>query len=227
MFDPIKASENIKDEYISYILTSFHLADKDYEEQFRKALTKGDVVYKGPYLDINDSFETGKSITEMIKEGEMSPLFEELEPGLSESEKEIKLERRLYKHQENAIRKINRNKNLVVTTGTGSGKTECFVLPVINHLLREKESSPDNRLNDGVRAIIIYPMNALANDQMKRFRSILKNYPDITFGVYNSSTKNDEDSGKAEYKKLFKDQDGKALEPLPNEVLSRERMRKN
>lgn len=221
MFDPILASDNIRDEFISYISTSFHLADQNYAKQFSEALGKDNAIAKGPYLDISDSFEAGKSITRLIKEGEMSPLFRELEPGVPEGDKEIKLERKLYKHQEKAVRKINQSKNIVVTTGTGSGKTECFVLPIINHLLREKEAGT---LNDGVRAILIYPMNALANDQMKRLRLILKQYPDITFGVYNSSTKHEDADGIAEYGRVFKDRDGRPMKPLKNEVISRKTM---
>lgn len=221
MFDPIAASENIKDEFTSYISTSFHLADRDYAMQFLAALNKEGAVAKGPYLDISDSFETGLSMSKLMEEGQVSKLFRDLEPGLSDGEKEIKLERRLYKHQEKAIRKINKGRNIVVTTGTGSGKTECFILPIINELLREKENGT---LNDGVRAILIYPMNALANDQMKRLRLILKQYPDITFGVYNSSTQQEDAEGIAEYGRVFKDETGKAQRPLPNEAISRHTM---
>lgn len=221
MFDPIKASDNIREEFISYISTSFHLADKKYARQFTEALGKKNVIAKGPYLDISDSFESGKSIHELIEDHQMSPLFNELEPGISEGDKEIKLDRGLYKHQERAVRKINDKRNIVVTTGTGSGKTECFILPIINHLLREKENGT---LTDGVRAILIYPMNALANDQMKRLRLILKQYQDITFGVYNSSTQQEDAAGIAEYGRVFKDKDGKALKPLKNEVISRRTM---
>lgn len=221
MFDPIKASDNIREEFISYISTSFHLADKAYARQFTEALGRECAVSKGPYLDISDSFESGKSINAMIKEQQMSPLFRELEPGVPEGDKEIKLVRGLYKHQEKAVRKINEGRNIVVTTGTGSGKTECFILPIINQLLREKENGT---LTDGVRAILIYPMNALANDQMKRLRLILKQYPDITFGVYNSSTQHEDAAGIAEYGRIFKDKDGKALKPLKNEAISRKSM---
>jgi DEAD/DEAH box helicase domain protein len=221
MFDPIQASNNIRDEFISYISTSFHLADQSYARQFAEALGKEGAISKGPYLDISDAFESGKSINTLIYENEMSPLFQELEPGVQEGDKEIKLVRGLYKHQEKAIRKINADKNIVVTTGTGSGKTECFILPIINHLLREKEAGT---LGDGVRAILIYPMNALANDQMKRLRLIFKMYPDITFGVYNSSTQQEESKGIAEYGRVFKDGDGRPLKPLKNEVISRKTM---
>ena len=123
MFDPIQASNNIRDEFISYISTSFHLADQEYARQFTEALGKESAVSQGPYLDISDSFESGKSIATLIGENEMSPLFQELEPGVPEEDKEIKLVRGLYKHQEKAISKINAGKNILVTTGTGSGKT--------------------------------------------------------------------------------------------------------
>lgn len=223
MFDPIQASDNIRDEFVSYISTSFHLADQEYANQFIKELRRDNAISKGPYLDISDSFEAGRSISQLIESGEMSPLFQELEPGVPEGDKEIKLLRGLYKHQEKAVQKINAGKNIVVTTGTGSGKTECFVLPIINHLLREKEAGT---LNDGVRAILIYPMNALANDQMKRLRLILSQYPDITFGVYNSSTQHEDSAGIAEYGRVFKDKDGKPLKPLKNEAISRKTMQK-
>lgn len=223
MFDPIEASRNIKDEFISYVSTTFHIADQEYSKQFIEALNQEDVIAKGPYLDITDSFETGENIEQLIGEGELSPLFRELEGSVEESEKEIKLQRNLYLHQEKSIRKVNAGRNLVVTTGTGSGKTECFIIPILNELLREKEQGT---LDDGVRAILIYPMNALANDQMKRLRLILKNYPDITFGVYNSSTKQDDEAGTAEYGRVFKDENGNALKPLPNEAISRTRMQK-
>lgn len=62
MFDPIEASRNIKDEFISYVSTTFHIADQEYSKQFIEALNRRDVVAKGPYLDITDSFETGENI---------------------------------------------------------------------------------------------------------------------------------------------------------------------
>ena len=223
MFDPITASQNIKDEYDGYITTSFHIADKEYARQFSDALAQEGAIAKGPFLDISDSFKSGASIEELIDKGEVSPLFRKLEGDVSESEKEIKLCRSLYLHQQKAIEKTNRDKNLVITTGTGSGKTECFIIPILNQLLKEKENGT---LNDGVRAILIYPMNALANDQMKRLRAMLKNYPDITFGVYNSSTKQKDADGIAEYGRVFKDQAGRPLKPISNEIISRETMQK-
>ena len=152
MFSPITASKNIKESYIDYISTLFHIGDSDYAKQFQESLYEDGVIMKGPYLDITDSYQTGKSLSKMIEAGEASPLFRRLEGDIPDSEKEIQIERNLYLHQENALRKINQGRNLIVTTGTGSGKTECFMIPIINHLLKEAEQGG---LRAGVRAILI------------------------------------------------------------------------
>ena len=223
MFSPISAADNIKDEFIGYISTLFHISDKEYAAQFLSALREEGTISKGPYLDVSDSYKTGCSLEQLIEEGEASELFRILEGNIPDGEKEIQVQRGLYLHQERALRKTNQGKNLIVTTGTGSGKTECFIIPIINHLLREAEKG---ELTSGVRAILIYPMNALANDQMKRLRNLLKNYPDITFGVYNSSTKQNDQDGIAEYGKVYKDSNGFPLKPLKNEIVSRDQMQK-
>src|SRR5690625_4062401 len=158
--NPIKASQNIVDKYLRYIETTFFIKDKDYMEQFRKFLNDKNFFAKGPYLDFSDSFKFGRNIKTLVNEGSLSKEFIDLYKN-----KEEILNRKLYKHQEESIKKVNNGQNLIVTTGTGSGKTESFLLPIINYLMRQKEKG---ELTDGVRAIIIYPMNALANDQMKR-----------------------------------------------------------
>ena len=221
MFNPITASQNIKEEYIDYITTLFRISDHDYWEQFKSALAEDGMVTKGPYLDVTDAFKQGESLSALIEQEEASPLFLELEAGLDDKDKEIKLLRPLYMHQEKAIRESGRGNNLIVTTGTGSGKTECFVIPIINSLLREKEKGT---LGPGVRAILVYPMNALANDQMKRLRKLLSRFRGITFGVYNSSTKQKKGDALSQYREMFKDEKGNSLMPSENELISRDQM---
>jgi ATP-dependent helicase YprA (DUF1998 family) len=172
MFDPNSASENIRNSFIDYITTSFDFSDKDYKRCLEQALKQPGAIAKGPYLDIGGSYKTGRTLGEMMRAGDASPLFESLERA-KEDEKELKLERPLYLHQEEALLKAAKGNSLIITTGTGSGKTECFLIPIIDHLLREIQAGT---LTDAVRAIIIYPMNALANDQMKRMRALLKDF---------------------------------------------------
>lgn len=222
MFDPIKASKEIKDSYIDYITTAFDMADPVYEQEFRKELQKEGMVARGPFLDIGGSFETRRTLRELIQDNCVSPLFQSLEP-IAEEKRELKLDRPLYRHQETSLLKAAAGENLVVTTGTGSGKTESFLLPIINHLLKEQESGT---LTAGVRAIIIYPMNALANDQMKRMRALFKNYPQICYGVYNGNTEHTQSKALAEYHRTYRDDAGNPLNPAPNEIISREVMQK-
>lgn len=226
MFNPVIASKNIKDEFINYISTQFSFANENLRKQFIKGLES--IVANGPWLEINDVFKSGKSINQLIDDGVLSPLFRELESKKPKDDLHkvcLPIERPLYYHQEKAIRSIVNGANVIVSTGTGSGKTNCFLIPVLNDLLREKEKGT---LNPGVRALFIYPMNALANDQMKNIRKILMCYPDITFGVYNGTTEYNEEDALEVYEAMF------ASEPIPelrsklaNEILSRNEMKKN
>lgn len=210
--NPIKASNTIVEKYLRYIETTFYIKDYDYMSQFKKLLSDRRHFAKGPYLDFSDSFELGANIEELINEDILSAEFKKLyqkQPKL--------LTRSLYKHQELAIRKLKENKNLVVTTGTGSGKTESFLIPVVNYLMNESEK---NTIPDGVRALIIYPMNALANDQMKRMRELFANYPKITFGLYTGETEKDDARALSKYSSL-----NNGAKPLKNERISRQQIK--
>ena len=118
-FSPIKTSEVIAEKYKRYLKTIFQISDPDYEEQFIKALAERNILAKGPYLDAVDTFKKGKSLRQLTDEGTVSRKMEKLN---------FPKDRTLYLHQEKAIRKAKEGKNLVVSTGTGSGKTESFLI---------------------------------------------------------------------------------------------------
>ncbi len=222
MFNPAKAADEIKREYIGYISTTFHFRNQNLQKKLLEELDK--TVSNGPFVEIKDSFKSGKSIEELIINGTLSPLFRNLEKE-KKYEPRLPLLRPLYLHQEKAIDKIINGKNVVVSTGTGSGKTDCFVIPVINELLSELEQG---KLNEGVRAIFIYPMNALANDQIKGLREILMAFPDIRFGVYNGGTENSEEKAIELYKAMYSNEKYPELRKrLPNEEVSRDEMKKH
>jgi len=223
MFNPAKAAEQIKKEYISYISTTFHFRNQEIQKKFVNELEK--TVSKGPFIEIKDTFITGKSIQDMITQNILSPLFNDLEKIKNEHyPRKLPVTRPLYLHQEKAIEKIVAGKNVVVSTGTGSGKTNCFLIPVINELLLEQER---NKLDDGVRAIFIYPMNALANDQIKGLREILMDYPAITFGVYNGNTEHEESDAIKLYNAMYANEKyPKLRKRLPNELIARNEMKK-
>ena len=88
-----------------------------------------------------------------------------------------------FEHQVFALEQYLSGKDLFVSTGTGSGKTECFIWPILSKLIDEAIDRPESFKKPGVRTLIIYPMNALVNDQMRRFREILKGQQ-ITFPIH-------------------------------------------
>ena len=216
-FDPIEASKNLKSGFIDYITTTFHIADPVYKAALREELSKPGFLTKGPYLDMNGSYKAGRSLRDLMSAGLVSQRFETLEP-VAEKDRELKIDRPLYLHQEKALLKADAGNNLIVTTGTGSGKTECFLLPILQTLLKEEDA---DTLGSGVRAILIYPMNALANDQMKRMRAIMKGHPQITFGIYTGNTEQTERKARAKFHENY----GRDAVILENELISREQMR--
>lgn len=210
LFRPAESSKNIVDFYKRYLLTTFQTDNDVYNKQLKEKLDEDDVIAKGPFISLTDNFEKGKSILELIDEGVLVKSFSKIS--------KLKPERNLYKHQENAVRKANAGKNLIVTTGTGSGKTECFLIPVINRLLAEQENGT---LDAGVRTLVVYPMNALVNDQIRRLREIFTSSPDckITFGRYTGETKEKYEEALED----FKNREGCC--PISNELISRDKMR--
>ncbi len=226
-FNAIKSFRNIASQYRRYLNTVFSIADDEYQQLFLEALENEGTFAKGPYLDVTNSFLKGNRVTDLVEEGVLSSSFLNIERFKSMT---------LHHHQEEAIRKSLSGENLVISTGTGSGKTECFLIPILNDLLKEVEEARRNHtaIEPGVRALIIYPMNALANDQMDRLRNLLYSVSEITFGSYTGQTKNFERSKNGQegayeqYVRLHgKKEDNERLRtPLPNEILSRERMKK-
>ena len=208
-FDIISASHHITDKYLRYLKTMFDIDEPTYKKLFDAKMTELGSFAKGPYLDVVDSFEAGSSVPKLIEEGVLSPDFRYVSDIYQKT---------LYKHQESSIRKLNDGKNVVVSTGTGSGKTESFLIPILNTLMEEKRSK--GKITPGVRALLIYPMNALANDQISRLRSLLKDYPYITFGSYTGQTLEKEEKALNKYKSL-----NHGAKPLKNELISREKMK--
>ena len=134
---------------------------------------------KGPYLEALPDYEKGRNLAELCQAGVLhadwmamqgSPIWKRL----------------LHIHQETALLHAAADDNYLVGTGTGSGKTEAFLYPMIDDILRD----PD-RARPGVRSVIVYPLNALANDQLyyRLAPLLLRELGDlgITFGRFTSA----------------------------------------
>jgi len=156
-----------------YIEATYHISAPSLIRQRQELLARPGVIHQVPYLESTPRYETGESFEQMKGLPDAA-----LEVYTKLSAKEGKLPRLIYnppyKHQSDSIRhSLIDGKNLVIMTGTGSGKTESFLLPILGKLAREAESNPSGfGEHPAMRAFILYPMNALVNDQLGRLRSL-------------------------------------------------------
>lgn len=180
--NPIALVEDLKTVLERYIATTLPISRRYplLAERFRAELSQQRLV-DGPYVEALPDFEKGASLAELTQ-GQGGFLHDALATLPSAG-------RRLHLHQQRALELAARDgKSLLVATGTGSGKTETFLYPIAHMLLTDPE--PDK---PGVRALLIYPMNALANDQLyyriaPLFGRHLKDRG-ITFGRYTGQVK--------------------------------------
>lgn len=209
-FSPMRASKTITEQYRRYLSTVFQIRNPEYRDQFTEQLAEASMLASGPYLDVHDHFTSGATPRELTAQGVLPRSF--LRLGFVH-------DRPLYMHQEQAVRRVLEGRNIVVSTGTGSGKTESFLIPILAELARQYE---EGRLGDGVRALLVYPMNALANDQVERMRTLLADFPEITFGCYTGQTQHDRERALNEYRKL-----NHGASPAVNELISRDEMKQH
>ena len=209
IFNPITAARRIEDSYREYLATTIHFDDPGMQSQLREILYGRSYLVKGPFLEATPPYAKDLTLRQLVEDGTLCSGM--LDIGGFDPD------RQLYVHQVEAIRKAKEGKNYIVVTGTGSGKTECFLLPIINDILGEfAEKGP----SAGVRAMILYPMNALANDQLKRLRELLAG-TDITFGRYTGDTLERQGDAVQAW-----GEENPGATRLPNELVSREHIRK-
>lgn len=173
---PLALVQNVCAEYQRYIETTFPILDKELHRQINEKISDENLLWKGPYVSLSRPFTKGAGIEELVKQGILSPQTGRVFAGWT-----------LYDHQERATRQLTAGHNTVVASSTGSGKTEAFLIAIIDYCLRHKEVP-------GTKAVLMYPMNALANDQLKRLRRLLKG-TGVTFAKYTGDTQRQELDG--------------------------------
>ena len=183
MTNPYELSREVENRYRDYLTTMFYFKDPTLRASFDEALLRGGLS-KGPYLEATPIFKHGLPPRELFHELLGSQPEESFLAAFAP-------DRPLYDHQERAIRGVLHGHNVVVATGTGSGKTEAFLYSIFLHLYEEHKAGT---LGPGVRALILYPMNALVNDQRERLGDIARSLHDaertfnFTFGQYVGET---------------------------------------
>jgi len=175
-WNPLEATERLYKDYFNFFLTSFAPNNFALQQKLKKEL-ESEYLQRGPYISISGQFKRGIPFSNYEK----TRLRDEVRKAFS-------FISYLYEHQEQGINNILDGKNTIAAIPTGSGKTEIFIIPILNYCF-------EHRGEPGIKAIIVYPMNALANDQVERLRKILwiinKDLPEnkkITFAIYTGDT---------------------------------------
>ena len=206
--------EKIRQRYENYLKTSFYFADRGLRDSFEKALREQDNLLKGPFQEPDGEFTKGIHTHKLAHEC-FPGRVDEFLPALIDTD--------LHTHQETAVRAAYIDgSNVVVATGTASGKTESFLYPLFFELYRQYLSGELEE--PGVRALILYPMNALANDQRERIGEICGKLHEAgsgfkpSFGQYIGQTPdNTQDSGRNAF--------SRQQTRLSSELVFREEMR--
>jgi ATP-dependent helicase YprA (DUF1998 family) len=172
--------------YNTYVSSFFRIRDEKVKKKVDEAMEEG-ALWPEPLLQLNPSFAPGASLDSLIREGVLHPAAADVFKINKDKPEKTPFIIQLHKHQEEAIRIAHAQRNYVLTTGTGSGKSLSYIIPIVDYVLR-------NPGKKGVKAIIIYPMNALANSQAEELKKFLQaGFPDgkgpVTFDRYTGQEK--------------------------------------
>jgi ATP-dependent helicase YprA (DUF1998 family) len=159
---------NLIRDYRRFVESFVRIRDDRIAEHVRARLDEG-ALWPDPLVQLNPTFAPGQPLERLVEEGLLHP--ETLRIFRLKDRPDQPL-LKLHRHQEEAIRTAARRENYVVTTGTGSGKSLTYIIPIVDHVLRHGSGR-------GIQAIVVYPMNALANSQWGELHKFInEGYPD-------------------------------------------------
>jgi len=186
--DVFRLRDTVIGRYADFVTSFFRIKDPVLRDFVAKHI-ESESLWPEPLIQLNPAFQNGGWIDELVTEGllhkECSKIFR-----LKDVSKGLDKGLRLHKHQVDGIRKAHERKNYVLTTGTGSGKSLAYIVPVVDYVLRAGAGR-------GVQAIVVYPMNALCNSQYGELRKFLQEgYPEgrepVRFAKYTGQESQDE-----------------------------------
>jgi len=188
--DVFSLRDSVVDRYRKFARSFTTIYASDIRDQI-EAIYAGNKYWPDPLIQINPKYKKAHSLDELAAAGGIQPgtakIFRDQRSAANPDGDSI----RLFTHQEEAIALAALNESFVVTTGTGSGKSLCFFIPIIDAIIREKAADPTPK----TRAIIIYPMNALANSQFEELNKFIADAaasPTVTFKRYTGQEDSDE-----------------------------------
>lgn len=165
--------DSIRSALGDYIEATYHISNPTLIRRRQGLLSRPEVIYQKPFIESTPKYKSGAKFEEVLG---LNPAAQDIMQCLSAPSKDRVLFNPPYEHQQLAIEQsLVRDRSLVVVTGTGSGKTECFLLPMLGKLATEAATNPATFKTPAVRCLVLYPMNALVNDQLGRLRNLFGN----------------------------------------------------
>lgn len=163
-----KTHDRLKEKLADYIKAQYFAENELLLEATEPLLKQEEVLFQEPYIEATQNYKIEYS-------------------GFRESNLDEDIKRYLdylinhhlgvfntpFTHQVRALEAFHKGKDLLVTTGTGSGKTECFLWPMLTEIVKQVANNPNDWEQEGIRTLILYPMNALVSDQLGRIRNII------------------------------------------------------
>lgn len=173
--DVFDLRESLVDQYAAFARSFTTIRAADIREQVSAGYASGR-FWPDPLIQINPRYKPSRRVADFVADGTLHPACRAL------------FDVRLYQHQEYAVALAAKGESYVVTTGTGSGKSLCFFIPIVDAVLKAKERDAAPR----TRAIVIYPMNALANSQQEELKKFLGVRGAVTFARYTGQESTEE-----------------------------------
>lgn len=156
-----KLSQDLIGDYAGYVQSFLTIADPQIREFVEQELVERGRLWPEPLMQLNPAYAPGRPVSDLPLHPACAPIF---------YDERRKQPVRLYRHQEEAIERALRRQPYVVTSGTGSGKTLTYFVPIFNAVLSERPAEAR------VRAIVVYPMNALVNSQLEALQRLADSY---------------------------------------------------
>jgi ATP-dependent helicase YprA (DUF1998 family)/very-short-patch-repair endonuclease len=163
--DVFALRNHLIEDYADYVRSFIAIRDERIRSEVDSQLEAGR-YWPDPLIQLNAGFEPGGSIDELIAGGLLHPECSRIFQREKDAAGSVGKPLRLHRHQADAVRAARTGKSYVLTTGTGSGKSLAYILPIVDSVLRDGAGR-------GVRAIVVYPMNALANSQAGELEKFL------------------------------------------------------
>ena len=186
--DVFDLRSNLVSDYRDYVRSFIRIRDPRIEG-FVDGILEGEGFWPEPLLQLNPTFQPGGTIDDLVGEGVLHPECARIfRIDKSEADHHGR-QLLLHQHQRDAIRKAKEGRSYVLTTGTGSGKSLAYIVPIVDHVLR-------NGSGRGIQAIVVYPMNALANSQNEELGKFIdRGYPEggrlVRFARFTGQERND------------------------------------